>query len=81
MQPNLFVSFDHVPSLNINDSSSTASKKALFIVISLSSTAVSSTSTSISYPIGIIFAIICLTVFLFRTLIPTLKASSNKVKL
>lgn len=38
-------------------------------------------STSISYPIGIIFAIICLTVFLFRTLIPALKASSNKVKL
>lgn len=39
-------------------------------------------SQSISYPIGIIFAVICLGVFLLKALMPAMKANSNnKVKM
>lgn len=34
-------------------------------------------STTIAYPIGIIFAAVCLCLFLFRTFIPAFKATSN----
>ena len=34
-------------------------------------------STTIAYPIGIIFAAVCLCLFLFKTFIPALKAKAN----
>ena len=33
--------------------------------------------TTIAYPVGIIFAVICLCLFLFRTFIPAIKAKAN----